>query len=50
MLVREGAWDMERLSEQTGAGIQCGLCRPYLRRMLTTGQTRFHEVLLGDEA
>ena len=36
------------LMRETGCGDQCGLCRPYLRRMLATGETTFHE-LLWDE-
>jgi bacterioferritin-associated ferredoxin len=30
---------------ETGAGAECGLCRPYLRRMLRTGETAFYELL-----
>lgn len=41
-------WDLEALVRETGCGAQCGLCRPYLRRMLATGETIFHE-LLWDE-
>jgi bacterioferritin-associated ferredoxin len=42
---REANWDLIDLMAQTGAGAQCGLCRPYLRRMLSTGETEFHELL-----
>ena len=45
---RAGGWDLEALMRETGCGAQCGLCRPYLRRMLATGETTFHE-LLWDE-
>jgi bacterioferritin-associated ferredoxin len=45
---RAAGWDLEHLVRETGCGAQCGLCRPYLRRMLTTGETIFHE-LLWDE-
>lgn len=45
---RTGGWDLEALMRETGCGAQCGLCRPYLRRMLATGETTFHE-LLWDE-
>ncbi len=38
-------WDLSDLMRETGCGAQCGLCRPYLRRMLDTGQTEFHELL-----
>jgi bacterioferritin-associated ferredoxin len=42
-------WDLSDLMRETGAGAQCGLCRPYLRRMLRTGQTEFHELLNADD-
>ncbi len=42
---RDAGWDLEDLVRETGCGGQCGLCRPYLRRMLATGETTFHELL-----
>ena len=45
---RAEGWDLETLIARTGCGGQCGLCRPYLRRMLATGQTVFHEILTED--
>ena len=42
---RAAGWDLDALMRATGCGAQCGLCRPYLRRMLATGQTVFHELL-----
>jgi NAD(P)H-nitrite reductase large subunit len=45
---RAGGWDLATLMLRTSCGTSCGLCRPYLRRMLATGQTIFHE-LLTDE-
>lgn len=45
--VRE--WSFEALRRETGAGNQCGLCRPYLRRMLADGTTVFHELLEPSE-
>jgi bacterioferritin-associated ferredoxin len=45
---RAAGWDLDMLARETGCGAQCGLCRPYLRRMLATGETIFHE-LLWDE-
>ena len=42
---RAQVWGLDQLMAQTGCGAQCGLCRPYLRRMLTTGETVFHEIL-----
>lgn len=44
-LARENGWDLGVLIRETGCGAQCGLCRPYLRRMLATGETLFREVL-----
>lgn len=44
-LARERDWDLDAIMRETGCGDQCGLCRPYLRRMLTTGETEFHEVI-----
>lgn len=38
-------WGLDDLVRETGCGAQCGLCRPYLRRMLATGETVFHELL-----
>lgn len=42
---RTGSWTLEDLMRETGCGAGCGLCRPYLRRMLESGQTVFHEIL-----
>lgn len=47
-LARERAWDLFALMAETGCGAQCGLCRPYLRRMLRTGETAFTELLAPD--
>jgi bacterioferritin-associated ferredoxin len=43
-------WDLAALMAATGCGAQCGLCRPYLRRMLETGETVFHELLPSEPA
>ena len=43
-------WDLMALMQETGCGAQCGLCRPYLRRMLRTGETAFYELLSPDQA
>lgn len=40
-----GGWELDELMQRTGCGAGCGLCRPYLRRMLLTGETVFHELL-----
>ncbi len=45
---RREDWTLDDLIRQTGCGAQCGLCRPYLRRMLRTGETVFHEILSED--
>lgn len=44
-IARERGWRLEELIRETGCGDQCGLCRPYLRRMLATGETEFSELL-----
>lgn len=42
---RASGWTLEEIMRETGCGAGCGLCRPYLRRMLQTGETTFHEIL-----
>ena len=44
-MARAWHWDVADLMRETGCGAQCGLCRPYLRRMLRTGETEFYELL-----
>ena len=44
-LARAAGWGLETLMRETGCGAGCGLCRPYLRRMLASGETTFHELL-----
>lgn len=44
-LAREHGWTLDDVARETGCGDNCGLCRPYVRRMLQTGETVFHEVL-----
>ena len=44
-LARAEGWGLDELISATGCGASCGLCRPYLRRMLATGETEFHELL-----
>lgn len=44
-LARQASWNLEQLTAATGCGGQCGLCRPYLKRMLLTGETVFGEIL-----
>jgi bacterioferritin-associated ferredoxin len=45
---RAGSWSLNELIRVTGCGGQCGLCRPYLRRMLSTGETAFDHLLPQD--
>lgn len=44
-LARAEGWGLHELAAATGCGAGCGLCRPYLRRMLATGETEFRELL-----
>ena len=44
-LARRKGWNLAALADATGCGAQCGLCRPYLERMLATGETVFFELL-----
>lgn len=46
---RAAGWDLDQLVRATGCGAGCGLCRPYLRRMLATGETEFRELLVEPE-
>jgi bacterioferritin-associated ferredoxin len=41
---REGL-TLPQLESRLGCGTGCGLCRPYLRRALRTGQAVFHEIV-----
>jgi bacterioferritin-associated ferredoxin len=47
---RAFGWNLADLIRETGCGAQCGLCRPYLERMLQTGETEFHELLTDPRA
>jgi bacterioferritin-associated ferredoxin len=47
---RAAQWTLADLIRETGCGGQCGLCRPYLREMLMTGRTAFHDLLPPDTA
>lgn len=37
--------DFRGLSRATGCGMGCGLCTPYIKVMISTGQTVFTEML-----
>lgn len=45
---RAEGWGLAEIGQETGCGVQCARCRPYLRRMLATGETEFHELLPED--
>ncbi len=49
-MARAEGWGLDELAAATGCGAGCGLCRPYLRRMLITGETEFRELLREDTA
>ena len=41
-LAQSNAWTtVEQITSAVGCGSGCGLCRPYLARMLETGETAF---------
>lgn len=42
---RARGFGLAELSRHTGCGDRCGLCRPYLRRMLATGEIVFHQII-----
>ncbi|MEO6066375.1 MAG: (2Fe-2S)-binding protein [Gemmatimonadota bacterium] len=47
---RAAGWDLDAVRRELGAGANCGLCRPYLRRSLATGETVFHQILIEGPA
>ena len=36
---------LEDLEKELDVGCSCSLCRPYLKKMLETGQTEFNEII-----
>ncbi len=48
--VEERPATMDQIARRYGCGSCCGICRPYIERMLETGETVFNEVLRGDDA
>jgi bacterioferritin-associated ferredoxin len=40
-----GCTSLDALQAHATFGKTCKLCHPYVRRMLTTGETTFHEVV-----
>lgn len=47
---REHGLSVEDLGRCYGAGAGCGLCKPYLKRGLVTGETVFHQIIVDEEA
>lgn len=41
----EGATTVAALQQHVAFGQRCGLCRPYVRRMLRTGEVVFGEIV-----
>ena len=37
---------LDELSKRVGCGSCCGVCRPYIERLLETGETVFHQIIL----
>lgn len=48
-LALENRWNLADIIRETECGAGCGLCRPYIRRMLETGETVFTEILVEEE-
>lgn len=44
-----GATTVAGLQAHAEFGHNCQLCHPYVRRMLRTGQTAFHQVVTDDD-
>ena len=44
-----GAGSVEALQAHILFGENCGLCHPYVRRMLRTGETVFDDVVTDDD-
>lgn len=40
-LLAAGVKSLQEIADRFGCGTGCGLCRPYLARMLATGETEF---------
>lgn len=47
---KTGADTIAALQEEVQFGQQCQLCHPYVRRMLETGTTVFHETLPQEDS
>jgi bacterioferritin-associated ferredoxin len=44
------AVDLAEITKRFGCGSCCGVCRPYIERMLETGETVFHQIILPRDA
>ena len=44
-----GATTVPELQQHAAFGHKCALCHPYVRRMLRTGQTVFHQVVTVED-
>lgn len=44
-----GAATVAELQAHTAFGQRCRLCHPYVRRMLRTGRTVFHEIVTAED-
>lgn len=44
-----GAQSVAELQEHVAFGQKCGLCHPYVRRTLRTGQAVFREVVTAED-
>ena len=47
---REKQLTLEQVELSLGCGGGCGLCRPYLRRCLRTGETSFEHIITDADA
>jgi bacterioferritin-associated ferredoxin len=46
---REKQLTVEQVELSLGCGGGCGLCRPYLRRCLRTGETSFEHIITDED-
>jgi bacterioferritin-associated ferredoxin len=44
-----GAETVEAVQEHAAFGERCQLCHPYVRRMLRTGRTVFHQIVTAED-
>jgi bacterioferritin-associated ferredoxin len=40
---------LDEIAKRFGCGSCCGVCRPYIERMLETGETVFHQIIMPRE-